>query len=208
MDGQINHTSEIIHKCVKNVYHISMDRRIDKTKYAIKNAFIDLLQTKSNQRITITEIADKANIGRKTFYLHYNCIEDVVNDIEKDLETALTIMTIRFLRTNPNEPAWKIFTEFNQTIQAYLSILEKISHSSYYFLFKNFCYQAIRPAVEQILINKYGIMGDKLDNLSDFYASGVSSLYAKYFQNKSNLSLDDVTKVAIDACFLGLEKRN
>jgi len=185
-----------------------MDRRIDKTRYAIKNAFINLLQTKSNQRITITEITEKANVGRKTFYLHYNCIEDVVNDIEKELETALTIMTIRFLRNNPNEPAWKIFTEFNQTIQCYLSILEKISHSSYYFLFKNFCYQVIRPSVEQVLINKYRIMGDKLDNLCDFYASGVSSLYAKYFQNKSNLSLDDVTKVAIDACFLGLEERN
>nr|WP_295974931.1 TetR/AcrR family transcriptional regulator [uncultured Bacillus sp.] len=48
-----------------------VDLRVQKTKRAIKEAFLTLVQTKGYERITVQDIADTALINRNTFYLHY-----------------------------------------------------------------------------------------------------------------------------------------
>lgn len=48
-----------------------VDLRILKTRKAIKEAFLTLVQTKGYERITIQDIAEEAMINRNTFYLHY-----------------------------------------------------------------------------------------------------------------------------------------
>ncbi|MED4953339.1 TetR/AcrR family transcriptional regulator [Paenibacillus macerans] len=48
-----------------------VDLRILKTRRAIKEAFLTLVQTKGYERITVQDIADEAMINRNTFYLHY-----------------------------------------------------------------------------------------------------------------------------------------
>lgn len=48
-----------------------MDRRIAKTREAILKAFVELLEEKKIEHITINEIADRANVNRGTIYLHY-----------------------------------------------------------------------------------------------------------------------------------------
>ena len=49
-----------------------MDRRIVKTRKAIRCAFAELLTQKTMQEITIKDIAETADINRKTFYAHYS----------------------------------------------------------------------------------------------------------------------------------------
>lgn len=58
-----------------------VDKRIRKTKNAIYNALKELYMEKDIEDISIMELTEKANIGRKTFYLHYSSIDDVVNEI-------------------------------------------------------------------------------------------------------------------------------
>ncbi|MGG4147477.1 TetR/AcrR family transcriptional regulator [Paenibacillus algorifonticola] len=48
-----------------------VDLRIVKTRKAIKESFLKLVQTKGYERITVQDIADEAMINRNTFYLHY-----------------------------------------------------------------------------------------------------------------------------------------
>lgn len=48
-----------------------MDRRIQKTRQSIMNTFIDLLAEKGFEKITINDIAERANINRGTVYLNY-----------------------------------------------------------------------------------------------------------------------------------------
>ena len=62
-------------------FNNNYDRRQIKTKKAIIAAFITLLQQKNISKITITELSKLADIDRKTFYLHYNSIEELYNDL-------------------------------------------------------------------------------------------------------------------------------
>lgn len=58
----------------------NIDRRILKTKRAMRNAVWALMKEKNLSEITITELCQKAEVNRKTFYIHYNTPFDVFNE--------------------------------------------------------------------------------------------------------------------------------
>ena len=54
-----------------------MDIRIEKTKTAIHNTFLELRSRKPLEKITIKELCEKAQINKSTFYSHYKDIYDL-----------------------------------------------------------------------------------------------------------------------------------
>ena len=55
-----------------------MDRRQRKTREAIFRAFTELLTRESYARITIAEIIEAADVGRTTFYAHFETKDDLL----------------------------------------------------------------------------------------------------------------------------------
>ena len=53
------------------------DRRVERTRELLQKALIELIREHGYDAITIQEIADRANVGRTTFYLHYSCKDDL-----------------------------------------------------------------------------------------------------------------------------------
>ena len=67
------------------------DRRVQKTRRLLQDALVALISEKGFASVTIQDILDRANVGRSTFYLHYDnknellhsCFEDFCNLLEK-----------------------------------------------------------------------------------------------------------------------------
>ncbi len=53
------------------------DRRVERTRELLQKALIELIGDHHYDDITIQDIVDRANVGRTTFYLHYNNKEEL-----------------------------------------------------------------------------------------------------------------------------------
>jgi AcrR family transcriptional regulator len=53
------------------------DRRVLRTRELLQKALIELINDHHYDDITIQDIVDRANVGRTTFYLHYNSKEEL-----------------------------------------------------------------------------------------------------------------------------------
>ena len=62
-----------------------MDRRQKKTRNAIFKAFTDLLKVETYSKITVQQIIDKANIGRTTFYSHFETKDDLLKSLSQEI---------------------------------------------------------------------------------------------------------------------------
>ncbi|MDO3413008.1 TetR/AcrR family transcriptional regulator [Saccharibacillus sp. CPCC 101409] len=70
---------------------VKVDRRIRKSREAIKRAVIELMNEQEFDQITIQDISERADVSRKTIYLHYldkfdlldKLIEEHIDDLRK-----------------------------------------------------------------------------------------------------------------------------
>ena len=67
------------------VMNASQDPRITRTRAAIRQAFEELMAEKNADRIKVKELTDRAGINRKTFYLHYETIEALFDEVVNEL---------------------------------------------------------------------------------------------------------------------------
>lgn len=56
----------------------STDRRSQRTRQQLIEALAELMRTKRYSAITVQEIADRANVGRSTFYAHFTDKDDLM----------------------------------------------------------------------------------------------------------------------------------
>lgn len=55
------------------------DLRARRTRKAIEDAFVELIEENGYAGVSVTEIARKAGVSRNTFYLHYSSKEDLTD---------------------------------------------------------------------------------------------------------------------------------
>lgn len=61
------------------------DLRVMRTKKSIKQTFIEMLCEMDYEKITVQELAARAVINRKTFYLHYSTLDELLNEIQEEM---------------------------------------------------------------------------------------------------------------------------
>ena len=67
------------------------DRRIQRTRKLLQHALIELLRQGEYDAITIQDIADRANLGRTTFYLHFNSKDELFISCHESIITEFYV---------------------------------------------------------------------------------------------------------------------
>ena len=83
-----------------------MDRRVQRTKNKLNESLMILMKEKNINQITVKELAELSDINRKTFYLHYCDIFDIVDNIKNMLldDFKNVILSHNSPSPNSNEP--------------------------------------------------------------------------------------------------------
>ena len=67
-----------------------LDRRVRRTRAAIKSSYLTLCRQKPAGQITVKEIMSLANVNRATFYAHFANLEELGAAIELDAAESIT----------------------------------------------------------------------------------------------------------------------
>lgn len=170
-----------------------IDRRVIKTKRAILDAFMGLVATMPYEKITISALAREANIDRKTFYLHYASIDDLLEDVmEQKLEEML------------GEDSESRFADDGSA----LSFLTHINHAYHRTLaangalLKNLSSAAVLKATRSVLMRKVletstfaeDQDADKLALNAAFFLYGVAGAYKHALAARPDDDFEDISK--------------
>lgn len=72
------------------------DLRVRKTKEAIRRAFENMICEMDYEQITVKELTDRAMINRKTFYLHYETLDDLLSELQQEIVESFTSQNISY----------------------------------------------------------------------------------------------------------------
>jgi AcrR family transcriptional regulator len=67
----------------------SVDRRVQRTRENLRAALMALIEERGFEALSVQEIIDRANVGRATFYAHYESKEDLLVSGLDDFRAAI-----------------------------------------------------------------------------------------------------------------------
>lgn len=97
-----------------------MDRRQRKTREAIFTAFIELLSKKDFAKITVGEIIEKADVGRATFYSHFEAKDFLLKELCEELFCHI------FDTVTPTQPEHRHIFDCNAPSPVFLHLIQHL----------------------------------------------------------------------------------
>jgi len=131
------------------------------SKEWIVNALLDLMDKKNFNQITITELSKNADLARRTFYRHFDTVDDVLDYHMKKLSKELATLFAEGIAQNKS---------FKEYVVIYFSYWEQ--HKDLLLLLK-------KNNLLSILL--FNFMPSVKENLPDNYSNDPTSDYLFYF---------------------------
>lgn len=176
------------------------DLRVRKTKKNLQSALILLLKEKPLDKITVTELCQRSEITRKTFYLHYESVSayfaELVDQLLNELEQALNKSTHQRLQTsNQLEPQMVyLFEHVFQHKEFYQFIFNKHSSFAYYELFLKRIKKLVKNSVE---------LSDSFSPMTDFevsyQANAILGIILEWYYEDFQQSIDEMNRTLLRA---------
>ncbi len=167
-----------------------------RSRKLIRTAFVELMQEKDTDKITVTDIVKRADINRGTFYAHYSDTHAVLEQIENEfLQHILEILDDsnyeNFIQ-NPYPVFQKLTAYLEKDMELY-RLLVKAKKSTH------FLYQLKEIFIEHI-IKSFPIKESEKSNPSfltaiHFYAGGIVITYYDWFDDNLKMSLTELTQM-------------
>lgn len=131
-----------------------LDKRVLRSRSAIKETFLHLLYTKPFNQITISEILREANYNRGTFYSNFetkdHLLKEVINDVLNEMINQIRkpyLATDRVDMETLNRNEITLFQYFKDNAKLYKLLLS--DHIQVDFRFQ------MAKAIEQMFISEY-----------------------------------------------------
>lgn len=163
-----------------------------RSKRLIISALADLLQEKSLDKITVTDVVNRAQINRGTFYAHFADIPDVINHLIMGI-----FSTIKQAISEEPKQLSDIPHVLLQRIQSFLEedmeFCQKVMTSAASIAMQE---QLIQFVMDYMLQHEsvYGFGDHRLYELTiRFCAGGLGNLYRDWFSGKIDITLDQLT---------------
>ncbi|MDU0347410.1 TetR/AcrR family transcriptional regulator [Actinomyces sp. MRS3W] len=179
-----------------------MDLRVQKTREAIQQAFRDMVMEGDASQINVTELSRRARIHRKTFYLHYTCIEALYEDM---IRIASEGYYAAIDRIDPKMPMAEVNRVFFEYLAAADPFVERLICEPSYRPFCNAMFAAaLRHNRERH--NPYAALSEPEQSIVNNFLAGSSlDMYRQWVADGKKVPLDDLIALSTKLLCTGVE---
>lgn len=128
------------------------DRRVLRTKQALHDAMLALLPEKGWDELSVQDICDRANIGRSTFYVHFQNKDELLASGLNDLREGLRLQATR--RGDGSEEAFPfvrgLIEHLFEQPQVFRSIVGRRSGHVIQMRFREMILQLVAESMEKM----------------------------------------------------------
>lgn len=175
-----------------------MDRRVIRTKRAIRSALLQLALEKDVEKITIKELAAKADVDRKTIYNYYEGIAEILGEIENELIASFHKEAEGLINTYDVQ---QYFLAVARLIEQDFEMYELIMRSNN-STFTSKVVLFLREWI-QTSLNKSGMLDpEKIAAATEYLSGGIFNAYRYWFQSNRQKTLE---QFSLELCSLVME---
>ena len=172
------------------------DKRKQKTISCIKQAFMQLCKDNIASQITVSKLASKAQINRTTFYLHYQSVNDVMQDIDNDLKVRISSYVDAIDIDAVYESCYATFTrltdKLNENVPLRNYIFDSCSSSAVLDKLKKVITEKTISAIIEVYPS---LTYEQLKFPSTFLIAGIAVTYAEWTHSDKSVTLDELIKI-------------
>jgi AcrR family transcriptional regulator len=184
------------------------DRRVERTQQLLRGALRSLIQEKGFEALTVQDIIDRANVGRATFYAHFDNKDDLLVSGFDELRASLKArQRDAFERGQTIEDrvfgfSQEVFAHTSEYRDAFRAMVGKRSGAVVERLLHKLLVDLIREDVKRTLARTES-SAVPTEALVQFIAGALFGLLMWWLDGKTRLSVGEVTalfrKLAIPA---------
>lgn len=181
---------------MKDMSVAASDRRVVKTKAAIRGALLRLLGDKDLTQVRVTELADLANINRKTFYTHYQKVDDILNEIEDDFVTRLKKAITDNDQESDRQRIHRVFEALNRIIEGDFELYQNLIRLDASTSLMNKIKDALKQMMLSVAARRPTLPEEIAFASTEYVISGILSMYVEWLYSSRNLPLQKLADIA------------
>lgn len=168
------------------------DLRVVKTGEAIKNAFKAMICEMPAEKITVKELTERARIHRKTFYLHYNSIEALYEEMLKTIAEGYYEEMDRLSIPYSFKEVNRVFFTYFPAREKYVERL--MCDESYGSIINRLFAETLRHNLDRY--DPYAVFNEPTRNLINVYFVTASlEMYRQWVRDGKKLPVDELAEV-------------
>ena len=171
-----------------------IDRRVVKTKRAIKEAFAKLLTQKDINDVTISDIAEEAGINRKTFYNYYGGIYEVVGEIEDDIVRLIDKEVTGIGFQNSLQSPYLIFEKLTKVINTDTDFFGYLLGMNANVSLESKIADLLKSKFKLFVLQDVEISELRLNLMTEFIISGMVAVYRRWFNSDRSEPIETISE--------------